>query len=150
MQSAIGRIQLTRMTTWTQKRGEHAAKLVRVCREFACVRVPVIPSHIQHANYKFYAFVVTDKLKEGWSRDRIIETLNEQGVPIMQGSCSEVYLEKAFEGTNFKPKESLPIAKDLGETSLMFQVHPTITNEQMDWVCDQVQNVLVLASRKTE
>jgi len=150
MQSAIGRIQLKRMNDWTKKRGEHAAKLVHVCREFSCIRMPKIPEHIEHANYKFYVFVEPDNLNEGWSRDRIIEALNAEGIPVMQGSCSEVYLEKAFEGTGFRPAESLPIAKELGETSLMFQVHPTITEKQIDWVCGQLKIVLKLASLNTK
>jgi len=149
MQSAIGRIQLTRMQDWTKIRGQHAAKLAQVCQKFSCIRVPTIPDDIQHANYKFYVFVVPEKLKDGWNRDSIIDALNTKGVPVMQGSCSEVYLEKAFEGTGLRPAKSLLVAKELGETSLMFQVHPTITAEQMNWVCEQVKNVLVLGSRKT-
>ncbi|MGK0372959.1 MAG: dTDP-4-amino-4,6-dideoxygalactose transaminase [Glaciecola sp.] len=147
MQSAIGRIQLTRMNEWTKIRGEHAAKLVHVCREFECIRIPKIPEYIRHANYKFYVFVDTQKLDVGWSRDKIIEALNAEGVPVMQGSCSEVYLEKAFDNTDYRPNKSLPIAKELGETSLMFQVHPTITSEQMDNVSEVLSVVLRLASR---
>ena len=146
MQSAIGRIQLKRMPDWTRIRGEHAAKLVNVCREFNCIRLPLIPDYIQHANYKFYAFIVPDQLKEDWSRDKILEELNVLGVPAMQGSCSEVYLEKAFDDKPFKPKNSLPVAKELGESSLMFQVHPSITNEQMDWVAEQLKLTLLKAS----
>lgn len=146
MQSAIGRIQLQRMPEWRKIRGQHAAKLVHVCREFDCIRIPEIPDYILHANYKFYVFVKPKKLKEGWTRDRILEELNDLGVPAMQGSCSEVYLEKAFDGKSFKPKASLPVAKELGETSLMFQVHPTLTNEQMEWVSEQLKSVLLEAS----
>lgn len=146
MQSAIGRIQLKRMPEWTRIRGEHAAKLVHVCREFDCIRIPKIPDYIQHANYKFYVFVVPDKLKDGWSRDKILQELNILGVPAMQGSCSEVYLEKAFEGKPYKPKKSLPVAKELGETSLMLQVHPSLTAEQIDWVSQQLKQVLFQAS----
>jgi dTDP-4-amino-4,6-dideoxygalactose transaminase len=146
MQSAIGRIQLTRMNDWTRIRGEHAAKLVHVCREFNCIRIPKIPNYIQHANYKFYAFVEPEQLNNGWTRDKIIEALNAEGIPVMQGTCSEVYLEKAFDNTDFRPSVPLPIAKELGKTSLMFQVHPTITGEQMDHVCKCLSHVLKQAS----
>jgi len=146
MQSAIGRIQLTRLNDWTQIRGEHAAKLANVCREFNCIRVPVIPEYIQHANYKCYVFVESEQLNDGWSRDRIIEAINAEGIPVMQGSCSEVYLEKAFDGTGFRPEERLPVARELGETSLMFLVHPTITPDDIQVVCDVVSKVLFEAS----
>ena len=146
MQSAIGRIQLTRMGDWTRIRGEHAAKLVNVCRAFKCIRVPEIPDYIQHANYKFYVFVESEQLNDGWNRDRIIEAINAEGIPVMQGSCSEVYLEKAFDGTGFRPEERLPVARELGETSLMFLVHPTITPDDIQAVCDVVSKVLFKAS----
>jgi len=147
MQSAIGRIQLTRMNDWTRIRGELAAKLVDVCHEFKCIRAPEVPDYIQHANYKFYVFVESEQLNVGWSRDSIIEELNAEGIPVMQGTCSEVYLEKAFDNTAFRPSESLPIAKELGETSIMFQVHPTITDKQMDKVCTVFKEVLQKASK---
>ncbi len=147
MQSAIGRIQLTRMQEWTKLRGQNAAKLVHVCREFECIRIPEIPVDIKHANYKFYVFVKPEKLNIGWSRDKVIEALNERGVPVMQGTCSEVYLEKAFNNTDFRPDKSLPVAKELGETSMMFQVHPSITSEQMKKVCECLKSVLGLASQ---
>jgi dTDP-4-amino-4,6-dideoxygalactose transaminase len=146
MQSAIGRIQLTRMSDWTRIRGEHAAKLVHVCRRFKCIRVPNIPEYIQHANYKFYVFINPEQLKGGWTRDKIIEALNAEGIPVMQGSCSEAYLEKAFDGTGFRPEERLPVAKELGETSLMFLVHPTITLDEIQTVCDVISRVLFEAS----
>ncbi|MEY8252261.1 MAG: DegT/DnrJ/EryC1/StrS aminotransferase family protein [Colwellia sp.] len=148
MQSAIGRIQLTRMAKWTKLRGQHAAKLVRVCREFECMRIPKIPADIKHANYKFYVFIKPEKLNASWSRDKIIEALNEQGVPVMQGTCSEVYLEKAFDNTGFRPDKSLPVARELGETSMMFQVHPTITGEQIEQVSKCLRRVLRLASNE--
>jgi dTDP-4-amino-4,6-dideoxygalactose transaminase len=147
MQSAIGRIQLERMPEWTRLRNEHAAKLVHACREFSSIRVPTVPDYIEHANYKFYVFVEPEKLAPDWTRDKIIEALNEKGVPVMQGSCSEVYLEKAFEGKSFRPKERLPVAKALGETSLMFLVHPTITSLQMDEILSITQDVLRKASK---
>ncbi|KZZ76581.1 aminotransferase [Oleiphilus sp. HI0132] len=147
MQSAIGRIQLQRMHDWTKLRNEHAAKLVNVCKDFSAIRVPEVPDYIEHANYKFYVFVESSNLKEGWTRDKVVDALNKFGIPAMQGSCSEVYLEKAFDDEDFKPKESLPVAKELGETSLMLLVHPTITSDQMDAVVSIVRDVLCDASK---
>lgn len=146
MQSAIGRIQLTRMGEWTAKRSKNAEKLRQISDKYSCVRVPATPVHITHAHYKFYMFVEPANFNQGWSRDRIIDELNEVGVPVMQGSCSEVYLEKAFDNSGFRPKERLPVARELGETSLMFMVHPTITEEQMEWVCLELDKVLEKAN----
>ena len=103
-------------------------------------------SNCKHAYYKAYVYVNPDKLKEGWSRDRIIQEIEMRGVPCFPGSCSEVYLEKAFEGTGFTPKNRLIIAKMLGDTSLMFLVHPTLTQENIKKTKEVIMDVLKSAS----
>ncbi|OSI13305.1 DegT/DnrJ/EryC1/StrS family aminotransferase [Neisseria canis] len=145
MQAVIGRIQLKRMADWTAKRQANAARLEAVLKQFDCIRTVEVPDYIQHAQYKYYAFVKPEKLAEGWTRDRIVDELNAAGVPCYQGSCSEVYLEKAFDNTPWRPKERLKNAVELGETSLMFLVHPTITEEQIDFCCKHLKDVLTKA-----
>jgi dTDP-4-amino-4,6-dideoxygalactose transaminase len=146
MQAAIGRIQLRRMTQWTRRRTENALQIASACREFDALRVPMPPDDIEHAFYKFYAFLRPETLAPSWSRDRIIEAIQAKGVPCMQGSCSEVYLEKAFDGTGFRPKNRLPIARELGETSLMFLVHPTLTASEIELTCNAIRAVMEQAS----
>lgn len=147
MQSAIGRIQLRRLDAWKARRQALAAKLDSVLRQHDVVRVPSVPADIEHAEYKHYAFVRPERLREGWTRDAIIEALTAKGVPAYQGSCSEVYLEKAFDNTGWRPEVRLPVARELGETSLMFLVHPTLTDEEMAFVCRELDEVLTAASR---
>ena len=88
-----------------------------------------------------------DNLASGWSRDRIIDAINAQGVPCYQGSCSEVYLEKAFDGTGWQPQDRLPVAKVLGQTTLMFLVHPTLTGDDMTRSVQAITSVLKAARR---
>ena len=68
-------------------------------------------------------------------------------MPCFQGSCSEVYLEKAFDNSGFRPEKSLPVAKELGETSLMFLVHPTLTPKEMAKICQVIDNVISQATK---
>ncbi len=92
-------------------------------------------------------FVELENLKEGWTRDRIAEEVNSLGVPCFQGSCSEVYLEKAFDDTGWRPEVRLPHAVELGETSLMFLVHPTLTKQEIDKTCSVLSEVLTEAEK---
>lgn len=150
MQAAVGRIQLKRMTDWTQKRTKNALAIWKTCQKYSVVRVPVFDERAGetvHAHYKCYVYVQPENLAEGWSRDRIIEAINAQGVPCYQGSCSEVYLEKAFDGTGWRPAERLPKARELGETSLMFLAHPTLTDAEIQKTCDVLDSVLKQACR---
>jgi dTDP-4-amino-4,6-dideoxygalactose transaminase len=165
MQAAIGRIQLRRMKDWTAARTVNALAIREALLPFAgergVVRVPELgcsdcpalgcdDCSCVHAYYKFSAFVRPENLADGWSRDRIVEEINARGVPCYTGSCSEVYLEKAFDNTDFRPKERLPVAKELGETSLMFLVHPTLTDAEIQKTCQVIHEVLEKALTSTK
>ncbi len=142
MQSAIGRIQITKMPKWHQQRRDNAKQILTVCQAFTFIDVPEVPAHIEHAFYKAYAFVNPEQLPANWSRGKIIDALNQAGVPCYSGSCSEVYLEKAFDNTTFKPQQPLPNSKQLGETSLMFLVHPSLTSEEITFMVEQITDTL--------
>ncbi|WP_201607899.1 DegT/DnrJ/EryC1/StrS family aminotransferase [Psychrobacter immobilis] len=150
MQSAIGRIQLARMSDWTQKRTQNAQAILDVCTRWAekgYLSVPRLEERTdfadaKHAYYKLYIYVKPENLPEGWTRDAIIAEINEQGVPCFSGSASEVYLEKAFDDTGLRPEIRLPIAKQLGETSLMFLVHPTLTEAEITQTVQALDKVL--------
>ena len=159
VQAVIGRIQLRRMAEWTARRSANADAIHAACRPYRAVRVPAFRcggracdpacasrNGCVHAQYKCYVYVAPEGLAEGWSRDRIIESINALGVPCYQGSCSEVYLERAFDGTGWVPAERLPVARDLGESSLMFLVHPTLSAENLERARLAIQTVLAAAS----
>jgi dTDP-4-amino-4,6-dideoxygalactose transaminase len=148
MQAAIGRIQLRQMSDWTARRTKIAGRIAStLLRVPDLLRVPLPSSDFTHAFYRLYAYVQNAGLKPDWSRDRIVAECMERGVPLFQGSCSEVYLEGAFANTGWRPKSRLPNAKELGETSLMFLTHPTLTDDELDRCCDTFLEVLLLASR---
>ena len=137
MQGAIGRVQLKHMSEWTQLRNRNASILTNAFKKFTdkngLLRIPQLKSDNKcvHAYYKYYVFVERKSFKDEWDRDRVISEINSLGVPCFHGSCSEIYLEKAFENTNFRPKKRLTVAKELGETSVVFLVHPTLSIEEM-------------------
>ncbi|MEE1922835.1 DegT/DnrJ/EryC1/StrS aminotransferase family protein [Pseudomonas sp. 148P] len=146
-QAAIGRIQLRAMADWHAARLSNAQRIWSVAVGLEGLRVPGIPLDIEHAAYKCYVFVEPEKLNQGWDRDRIAAEVNALGVPCFSGSCSEVYLEKAFDDTGWRPAERLAVAKNLGDTSLMFLVHPTLTNEEIEKTCEVLRGVMRSASR---
>ena len=127
MQAAIGRRQLNKLPKWLAARRSNAAILNDMFSPIEALRITIPPNTIQHAYYKYYAFVNPDQLKPGWNRDRVMSAVVNEGTPCFSGSCSEVYLEKAFSLDGMRPIERLPVARELGETSLMFLVHPTLS-----------------------
>lgn len=167
MQAAIGRIQLRRMSEWTIKRTHNANLINAALKPFSmgdgpirlpkfgcstnCIASPkganLCGMACTHAYYKYYTYVRPQNLDNGWSRDRIIEAINQRGIPCYQGSCSEVYKEKAFDGTGCRPLQSLSVAKELGETSLMFLVHPTLNEDEITKTCIEIEEVMKAASK---
>ncbi len=160
IQAVIGRIQLKRLSAWSAQRHKNAARLREALspfsRENGILRIPKVKcsdcqgvcadTYCSHAYYKFYAYVRVENLAPDWSRNRIIQEINDAGVPCYQGSCSEVYLEKAFDNTQWRPSKRLPMAKELGETSLMWLVHPTLTDAEMAETCEVTARVLMDAA----
>ncbi len=141
IQSAIGRLQLRKLSDWVQTRRDHAAMITECISALRGLRVTAPPSHIGHSYYKYYAFVRPEALRPGWSRDRILAEINARGIPCFSGSCSEIYMEKAFP-EEWRPLRRLPIAQELGETSLMFQVHPTLRAEHIARMCDVLRETM--------
>jgi len=160
MQAAIGRLQLQKLDGWVESRRANAQRFNAAFADLKALRLTIPPAEIYHSYYKYYMFVRPEMLKPDWSRDRIMEEVNAAGIPCYSGSCSEIYLEKAFDafrdangpstgsGPEIPGSENrLPIAKELGETSLMLLVHPTLTAENID---DTVRVVREVVGRATK
>jgi dTDP-4-amino-4,6-dideoxygalactose transaminase len=146
IQAAVGLKQLEKMPEWTKKRQAYSERIWNTAKQFNALRVPSMPDYVEHAAYKCYVFVEPKQLKVGWSRDRIIDAINQHQVPCFSGSCSEVYLEKAFDDTSYRPEQPLLNAIELGQTSLMFLVHPTLLAEEIDKCCSVLAQVMSEAS----
>jgi len=142
IQAAIGRVQLGKLPRWTALRRRNAGILAEGFSRIPGLRVALPPADIGHAFYKYYVFVTPEALKPGWDRDRIMTAVCAEGIPCGSGSCSEIYLEKAFDGHPSRPAQRLPTARQLGETSLMFQVHPTLSEEDMRDTVRAVEKVM--------
>jgi dTDP-4-amino-4,6-dideoxygalactose transaminase len=102
---------------------------------------------IGHSYYKYYAFVRPETLRDGWNRDRIMAAINAEGIPCFSGSCSEIYLEKAFRA-EWRPPSRLRVARELGDTSLMFLVHPTLSEKDMLDTSFAVSKVFDVAAKE--
>jgi len=147
MQAAIGRRQLARLDASVAERRRRADALNESFERLPGLRVTRPPEAVGHAYYKYYVFVRPEALRTGWDRDRIMQTVSAAGVPCFSGSCSEIYREKAFADAGYGPVERLPVARELGDTSLMFLVHPTLSDAAIAHTSDVVTEVMALATR---
>ncbi|MFA5240022.1 MAG: DegT/DnrJ/EryC1/StrS aminotransferase family protein [Phycisphaerae bacterium] len=151
MQAAIGRVMLKKLDHWVGKRCKFASILNKHFAEIPALRVTVPPEEMYHSYYKYYVYARPERLKAGWSRDRILQELSKSGINCGSGSCPEVYREKAFKDYYCKidrfQQKRLVTAKELGETSMMFQAHPTLTEENAYGVIDKMKRILKKAGK---
>jgi len=147
VQSAIGRIQLQKLEGWIRKRRRNAEILTNAFLNIPALRVTVPPDNVVHSYYKYYVFLRPEMLKKGWDRERIITAINNLGIPCFTGSCSEMYREKAFAKDNLRPGKPLPVAKELGDTAIMFPVHPTLSVSDMRDMVKAAQKIIGTASK---
>ena len=146
LQAAIGRRQLHKLASWVAVRNRNASIFREVLGELTALYIPFPAKHILHAYYKFYAYTKDQAFKTDWNRDRLLHELASHGIPCGAGSCSEIYLEKAFADCDLSPQR-FPIAKKLGETSLMFLVHPTLSVTEVSDIAEQVAIIVRQATR---
>jgi dTDP-4-amino-4,6-dideoxygalactose transaminase len=142
MQSAIGRIQLARLDDWVARRRANATTLNERLADLPGIRLTHPPAGVFHSYYKYYCFVRPEAFRPDWSRDRILRELVAAGVRAGSGSCPEIYQEAAFAEHDSKPEHSLPVAKELGQTSIMLEVHPTLGADHMHQVADGLAAIL--------
>ena len=145
LQAAIGRAQLAKLLQWSRQRRANAQILLQELRDVSGLRIPQPAAHLEHAYYRFYAYIDTTRLRSSWTRDRIVAEVSARGVPCFSGSCSEIYREQAFADTSFAPPEPLSGARELGATSIALLVHPTLLGEHMVRAARVVKKVLAAA-----
>jgi len=149
IQAAIGRIQLRKLESWNQKRRSNCQMIWDALSDLNVIRIPYlacdgcrsetcVDEGCRNAAYKSYVFVEAGETM----RDFIMKKITQNGIPCSTGSCSEVYLEKAFVNQNFSQPRRLTVAKRLGETSLMFLCHPTLGQDEMALICEVARDAV--------
>lgn len=146
MQAAIGRRQLAKLDEWVARRTSNARVLENGLADIHGIETVGLPTWAAPAYYKFYAFVKTEMLVNGWNRTRIVDAIAAEGIPCFVGSCSEIYRERAFLDAGLGPKAPLPEAMRQGERSLMLLIHPTSCEADMHDACRAVAKVMAVAT----
>jgi dTDP-4-amino-4,6-dideoxygalactose transaminase len=146
VQAAIGRRQLGKLAGWVERRRRSAAILDGALSGLESVRLTRPGPDVYHAYYRYYFFLRPDRLRHGWDRDRVMGEINRSGAACQVGSCSEIYRERAFADQGLGPAERLPVAEELGRTSLALLVHPTLGDAQVCAAAEAVHAVLTAAT----
>lgn len=145
IQAAIGRLQLPKLRGWVAARRSHGSALREALGDLPALRLPVLSPGVEHAYYRFYGHVRSERLKAGWDRDRIVAAVAAEGVPCASGGCTEIYRERAFDAIG-RPAAPLPVAQWLGRHSLVLPVHPALSTTDVRQVAEAVRKVFAEAT----
>ena len=142
MQAAIGLVQLGKLSSWVTARKENAALLDRAFVDAEGFVRPDFSDERSHAFYRYSVLIDQHRLRQSWSRDRLVDELNAQRLYCGSGICPEIYLEGAFKNSEFSLDERLPMAKSCGGRSIQFPVHPTLSREFQEHRVQVVRELL--------
>lgn len=146
VQAAVGRVQLRQLDEWLAVRARNARLLVERLGAIPGLRIPLPDGTggTRHAFYKLYAYLDPQALAPGWDRARVLAAAADAGAPLFTGSSSEIYLERAFAALG-REQPVQPVAHELGATSLLFLVHPTLDPAAVDTMATRLSGVLARA-----
>jgi dTDP-4-amino-4,6-dideoxygalactose transaminase len=151
VQGTIGRLALKKLPQWIAARRRNAAVLDAGLGAIAGLEVVRPKAGLGHSYYKYYVNVSRDALTDRWTRDDIVRALQAEGIPCGSGICCEIYREKAIESAGLAPADPLPVAADLDRRTIMFLVHPTLSEDDMRDIVAACRKVMraVAGSRVT-
>jgi len=147
MQSALGIYQLSKMKSWHALRKRNAEIYINSVIDIDIVNTPMVPTNAQHAWYKLYLTLDSRLFKKSMSRELLMKNLNSLSVPCSFGGSGEIYKEKAFKKLNSLKSGALKNASFLEKNSLMLQVHPTITINELKRRAKILRSALIRAKK---
>ena len=146
IQAVVGRIMLKRLDKMVGSRRHHADIMNDRLSGLEGLRLTIPDEDILHSYYKYYVYVRPELLRKPVTRDIILKELSNRGIPCGVGACPEIYKEKAFRkqraSLGLKSQKVLPVARRLGETSMMFQVHPTLSSAAIEYMAASLIDIL--------
>ena len=139
IEAAVGLLQMDKLPQWRVRRIRNADSWAEALEPIPGIRVPRPARNLTGAYYKFYAYLDVDPADNARLRDRILEQTAAAEIRVFSGSCSEIYREAAFADLDVEP---LPVARALGDGSLMFEVHPTLDSRRLRDRADAVAAII--------
>lgn len=134
IQAAMGIVQLGKLQIILEKRREHAMRYDKALRRIHCIRVPSVPSYIEH-NYQSYWIELLDNAPV--SRDVFMKKLLEKGIATRRGIMA-IHLEKCYS----EYRVFLPETERITKNTVLLPIYPSMTGEEQNYVIQCINEVL--------
>ncbi|XPV76065.1 MAG: DegT/DnrJ/EryC1/StrS family aminotransferase [Desulfovibrio sp.] len=117
-----------------EKRNEIAAyynERLGVSEEMA---VPFIPEGLKSC-WAQYTLIAKDEA----TQEKLVKALQDASIPVARYYPLPLHMQKAFDYLEYKP-EDLPVTYELSKTVFSLPMHPYLTKEMQDTICDTLLN----------
>ncbi|MCB2108839.1 MAG: DegT/DnrJ/EryC1/StrS aminotransferase family protein, partial [Rhodobacteraceae bacterium] len=131
---------------WVERRQSNAQTLKQSLSARSAIAFPGDSPHQVNSYYRLSLLIDPDRLREDWPRNRILAELNTRGIPARVGACPDIGQEPVFRNRGEK-LPSRPHAAWVGARSFVLPVHPTLTEDDLGYMADQVREIVASAAR---
>lgn len=135
--AAIGRVQLRKLAYITQRRQSNAALYDRLLRDIPGIRVPMVPSGVQHAYHQYTIVIDPARTKNGATRDDVRSALSANAVATGVYYPTPLHLNPLFSNLGYKPGD-FPVAERVAGQVLALPVHPGLEESDVRRVADEI------------
>jgi len=138
IQAAVGRIQLTRLDGFNQRRIDNAAYLTERLKEVPGLTLPTVKPENKHV-FHLYP-VLLDREAYGMGKDDFVYAmLYERGIKVGT-HYTPIHLSQAFSRRGFK-KGQYPVAEATAERLVTLPINPRQTREALDYLVESIESL---------
>jgi len=129
--------QLSRLESQTRRRLENAAILVEGMADLACFRpLPHQDERVTRRSYHIFIFRYLDERLYGVPRERVIQALHAEGVPVRPGYAMPLYSNDLFQRPEYRryryAKTSCPVTERACTREAMWIFHSVLLAGKKD------------------
>jgi dTDP-4-amino-4,6-dideoxygalactose transaminase len=142
IQGAVLGVKLKYLNEWTEKRRVVASKY----RErLSTLEHIILPQEMPYAKHVYHLFVIQTRAPSGSrktqqnTRDALMKYLNEHGVATGLHYPIPLHAQPCFRHLGYAMGD-FPVTEQLSENGLSLPMYAEMTDEQINYVCDTVQN----------
>jgi dTDP-4-amino-4,6-dideoxygalactose transaminase len=145
IQGAVLGVKLKHLEKWTEGRRSVAAKYVELLKDVEELK---LPKEMEYAKHVYHLFVVQVKSErsnpasgagvKGQRRDELQKYLTDNGIATGLHYPIPLHLQPCFNHLGYK-KEDFPVSEELAEQCLSLPMYPELTDEQIEYVTDNIK-----------
>jgi len=137
IEAAIGHAQLKKLPSFLKLRQRNAERLGERLRGVDKLQLPIVPKGYRHS---WYLFTVRLKDADKKKRDMVVSELRKLGIGAAVYYPVPIHLMPFYRKFS---KNRLPETERAAEQVFSLPVHPAVTTEQIDYISDSLQKLLM-------